>query len=123
MRWPWTKQPAPTPEPVVLLPPTNTEKVPDWERITLSEIWQEELYPMYYALRQSALEELMKAKTMDEFRLLQGKAIALDAILKIPAQMVAMETFRKQQEAQVEESEDGPRGRGIGERFSRPARV
>lgn len=111
MRWPWQPKPErPLPD-VPILPPDNLQKQPNWDRILVSDIWTQEIYPYYYSLRQLALEKLMEAKTTDELRFLQGQAKALDAMLKTPAQMVALERDRVAREAKFapqENEDDGP---------------
>jgi len=122
MRFWWQKPEPESTVPVIeLTPPDNLERQPNWERILYSDIWTQEIYPYYFALRQNALEKLMEAKTAEEFRFMQGQAKALDAMIKTPAQMVALEVNRQTREARNEENDNGRRGSATAGRVAKLA--
>lgn len=125
MKWPWQPKPAePETLPPIPEPPDNADKQPNWERILTSDLWKEDLAPALYAQRQTVLEKMLTVKSWEDFRALQGEAVAITRILMEPAAVLAWQKRRDAQIALIEEQKENERrGIGVVERFGRKSRA
>ena len=70
----------------------------NWKAINHSDIWNEEIRPWLTELRQDALEDMARAKDVDEYRYWQGYCKALAVAVEMPQEMIEAERLIAEQE-------------------------